>query len=245
MRLVILKLITICFAAWVNGELESALEYPVPCGSSLGMDQAEISWTGDTNLYAINSNCHECEKSLLSLPNPGDCAHVFTPHSWKLIIDDTTESFFTFGDHGRYTIQRASQQIEVVTRVNPVPRIYEPLYILAAIVSALILFWKKIRAVLRIILVKFGLREQKTSDEEADTAASATGAEVGASNTGVPAKKKERLKSLDAFRGLTLFLMIFVNYGGGGYWFFEHAGWNGLTVADLLFPWFMWMMGVR
>jgi heparan-alpha-glucosaminide N-acetyltransferase len=38
--------------------------------------------------------------------------------------------------------------------------------------------------------------------------------------------------------------MIFVNYGGGGYWFFEHADWNGLTVADLLFPWFMWMMGV-
>jgi len=31
--------------------------------------------------------------------------------------------------------------------------------------------------------------------------------------------------------------------GGGDYWFFEHADWNGLTVADLLFPWFMWMMG--
>ena len=31
---------------------------------------------------------------------------------------------------------------------------------------------------------------------------------------------------------------------GGKYWFFEHAEWDGLTVADLLFPWFMWMMGV-
>ncbi|XP_014784915.1 heparan-alpha-glucosaminide N-acetyltransferase, partial [Octopus bimaculoides] len=30
--------------------------------------------------------------------------------------------------------------------------------------------------------------------------------------------------------------MIFVNYGGGGYVFFEHAQWNGLTVADLVFP---------
>lgn len=38
--------------------------------------------------------------------------------------------------------------------------------------------------------------------------------------------------------------MIFVNYGGGGYEFLEHAVWNGLTVADLLFPWFMWIMGV-
>ena len=33
--------------------------------------------------------------------------------------------------------------------------------------------------------------------------------------------------------------MIFVNYGGGKYWFFQHVEWNGLAVADLVFPWFM------
>jgi hypothetical protein len=44
-------------------------------------------------------------------------------------------------------------------------------------------------------------------------------------------KKPERLQSLDTFRGMSLCVMIFVNYGGGGYWFFEHAAWNGLTVA--------------
>lgn len=38
--------------------------------------------------------------------------------------------------------------------------------------------------------------------------------------------------------------MVFVNYGGGGYWFFNHSKWNGLTVADLVFPWFVWIMGV-
>ena len=59
-----------------------------------------------------------------------------------------------------------------------------------------------------------------------------------------PPKKPARVNSLDTFRGISLCLMIFVNYGGGGYWFFEHAAWNGLTIADLLFPWFMWMMGV-
>ena len=37
--------------------------------------------------------------------------------------------------------------------------------------------------------------------------------------------------------------MIFVNDGGGGYFFFDHATWNGLQVADLVFPWFMWIMG--
>lgn len=56
-------------------------------------------------------------------------------------------------------------------------------------------------------------------------------------------KKKERLKSLDTFRGLSLVIMMFVNYGGGDYWFFSHSKWNGLTVADLVFPWFVWIMG--
>jgi len=57
-------------------------------------------------------------------------------------------------------------------------------------------------------------------------------------------KRSKRLKSLDTFRGLALTIMIFVNYGGGGYFFFAHSAWNGLTVADLVFPWFMWIMGV-
>lgn len=39
------------------------------------------------------------------------------------------------------------------------------------------------------------------------------------------------------FPRLAIVLMIFVNYGGGKYYFFAHARWNGLTVADLVFPW--------
>lgn len=53
-----------------------------------------------------------------------------------------------------------------------------------------------------------------------------------------------RLISLDVFRGTAIAIMIFVNYGGGKYYFFIHARWNGLTVADLVFPWFLWIMGV-
>ncbi|MCL4130219.1 UNVERIFIED_CONTAM: hypothetical protein GTU68_054908 [Idotea baltica] len=53
-----------------------------------------------------------------------------------------------------------------------------------------------------------------------------------------------RLRSLDTFRGITITLMIFVNYGGGTFYFFKHSPWNGLTVADLVFPWFLWIMGV-
>jgi len=58
------------------------------------------------------------------------------------------------------------------------------------------------------------------------------------------AKSSRRLRSLDCFRGVAISIMIFVNYGGGYYYFFQHSPWNGLTVADLVFPWFMWIMGV-
>jgi heparan-alpha-glucosaminide N-acetyltransferase len=57
-------------------------------------------------------------------------------------------------------------------------------------------------------------------------------------------KVKKRLKSLDIFRGIAIVLMIFVNSGGGSYWWIEHATWNGLHFADLVFPWFLFIMGV-
>lgn len=38
--------------------------------------------------------------------------------------------------------------------------------------------------------------------------------------------------------------MIFVNYGCGGYGIFDHAIWNGLHIADVIFPWLLWIMGV-
>jgi len=55
---------------------------------------------------------------------------------------------------------------------------------------------------------------------------------------------KQRLLSLDTFRGLSLAIMIFVNSGAGDYIELDHIAWNGLHLADLVFPWFVWMMGV-
>lgn len=43
---------------------------------------------------------------------------------------------------------------------------------------------------------------------------------------------------------LTILLMIFVNYGGGGYVYMEHAPWFGLTIADIIFPSFVFIMGL-
>ncbi|KAF4026239.1 hypothetical protein G4228_018251 [Cervus hanglu yarkandensis] len=36
-----------------------------------------------------------------------------------------------------------------------------------------------------------------------------------------------RLHCVDTFRGMALTIMVFVNYGGGKYWYFKHSSWNG------------------
>lgn len=54
-----------------------------------------------------------------------------------------------------------------------------------------------------------------------------------------------RLKSLDIMRGLTVALMILVNNGGEqNYHILTHSKWNGLTPCDLVFPFFLFMMGM-
>lgn len=59
-----------------------------------------------------------------------------------------------------------------------------------------------------------------------------------------PSGRGGRVASLDCFRGLAVVLMVFGNTGGGGYWFFQHSAWNGLTVADAVLPCFVFAMGV-
>ena len=60
------------------------------------------------------------------------------------------------------------------------------------------------------------------------------------------AGRAQRLLSLDVVRGITIAFMIMVNNNGGsGSWgFMNHADWNGLTATDLVFPTFVFVMGV-
>lgn len=56
-----------------------------------------------------------------------------------------------------------------------------------------------------------------------------------------------RLVSLDAFRRLTIALMVLVNDPGSGhdsYAPLKHSAWNGWTITDVVFPSFLWIAGV-
>jgi len=56
----------------------------------------------------------------------------------------------------------------------------------------------------------------------------------------------QRLISLDVFRGLTIALMILVNSPGNStpYYWLKHSAWNGCTLADLVFPFFIVIVGI-
>jgi predicted acyltransferase len=61
------------------------------------------------------------------------------------------------------------------------------------------------------------------------------------------AKSSNRLVSLDIFRGLTVAFMIIVNTPGSWDYVYaplRHAEWNGCTPTDLVFPFFLFIVGV-
>lgn len=56
-----------------------------------------------------------------------------------------------------------------------------------------------------------------------------------------------RLLSLDVLRGVTIAFMILANNNGNeaaAYWPLKHAAWNGFTPTDLVFPTFLFLVGI-
>ncbi|KAI3857432.1 hypothetical protein MKW92_051080 [Papaver armeniacum] len=58
------------------------------------------------------------------------------------------------------------------------------------------------------------------------------------------ALKSRRLVSLDVFRGLTVALMVLVDDAGGIFPAINHSPWNGVTLADFVMPFFLFIVGV-
>ena len=58
--------------------------------------------------------------------------------------------------------------------------------------------------------------------------------------------KPRRIYSIDIFRGMTIVLMIIVNNPGSWAYVYaplRHAKWHGCTLTDLVFPFFLFIVG--
>jgi len=77
----------------------------------------------------------------------------------------------------------------------------------------------------------------------AETIAAPSSSSLAAADVARPA----RMVSLDVFRGVTIAAMILVNDPGSWSHIYpplEHAEWNGWTLTDLIFPFFLFIVGV-
>jgi heparan-alpha-glucosaminide N-acetyltransferase len=146
---------------------------------------------------------------------------------------------YQFGEAGSYTVTANNDVISVSVTSDPKNSL-EPLYVLLGLIATCIVAYY----VIPYIYVSFNspgslqVQRDRIDDDSSSTPFILNENDVAKNEedkTNKPNKPK-RLLSLDTFRGFTLAFMIFVNYGGGGYWFFEHASWNGMTFADVLFP---------
>ncbi|XP_029179272.2 heparan-alpha-glucosaminide N-acetyltransferase-like [Acropora millepora] len=235
--------------------------------NNLPMDTAIVEVTckpTDKNysLFGISDNCHKCPpQKLLEGINGGTKVNITveTSYPFTLVLrnfwgkdhPNCTKRSYSFKEHGfyRFGIHFFKHAACDLTEVVKPDNAYLPLlYAFLCITGVAILFtlglhflrkydffvtWKTFQDTESLLNADLGTPNFSGSvDDRAQ------------SSDMMPKIKKRRLKSLDTFRGIALTIMIFVNNGGGGYYFFKHARWDGLTVADLVFPWFMWIMGL-
>ncbi|KFQ34862.1 Heparan-alpha-glucosaminide N-acetyltransferase, partial [Merops nubicus] len=158
---------------------------------------------------------------------------------------------YHFGEFGNYslvvkTLSTSSKTVSCDLVINEGPiNSYLPLLFAFLVYMGILAVLIAGRLSMKIDPVRIWVYKKLNSRETDRVINSELGPPRAADSAGSePAPRpRQRLRSLDTFRGLSLIIMVFVNYGGGKYWFFKHESWNGLTVADLVFPWFVFIMG--
>jgi len=228
----------------------------------LGLDQALLNITTNVTfpiqIFSQAVDCDECSLLYQATVASNSSVPLKVDTTFATILQVVTanntddilcQQQYYFGEHGKYILNILQDNIQdntcnIVVRT---PAINSNLYIFWAFLfffligivwtSGIIIYRRKFKNAEedeRLLVSDLGLPSERGS-----------GSQIWSFSVEPnSARLKDRLRSLDTFRGICIVIMIFVNYGGGKYWFFKHSSWNGLTVADLVFPWFMWIMGL-
>lgn len=266
---VIVLLVAICVAP-LTAELSS--RHPRRKSTVQKMDEASLTINNELESEMVVSwlsdHCHQCLFQPLGvvpagrgpgMPSSVDFT-VGTQHGLTLQLNSTPVNLelcrvqFYFREHGNYSLwvknlnDSSVVNCSLVTDTEPLNS-YIPILIAFLLFTGLAVLSAIGGTIMRLDAVKnlmFRLGNSMETERLINSELGSPGRTVEtATDTILPTQPapNKRLRSLDTFRGLSLVIMVFVNYGGGRYWFFRHESWNGLTVADLVFPWFVFIMG--
>uniref|UniRef100_A0A3Q3C3Z8 Heparan-alpha-glucosaminide N-acetyltransferase n=2 Tax=Pseudocrenilabrinae TaxID=318546 RepID=A0A3Q3C3Z8_HAPBU len=238
---------------------------------SLKMDEAQLTVNNELSYEVqvswMSQRCYQCLYQQLGVVpaglEPGQPSSVnfvvSTQHEITLQINSTPIELelckipFHFGEHGNYSLWvktlNASFGVNcsVVTDKDPVNS-YIPIlvaFLIYALLALVFAIGKKVWGLdaVRGLVLRLGSSMETERLINSELGPTRVVPPVTDNILPPPLTSSRRLRSLDTFRGISLVIMVFVNYGGGRYWFFRHESWNGLTVADLVFPWFVFIMG--
>ncbi|NXA56463.1 HGNAT acetyltransferase, partial [Nothocercus julius] len=224
-------------------------------------------------LSAVSAACYQCSSQFLAFipasngssrrPSTATVA-VDTQHPLTLQLDGFSENRelckirYHFGESGNYSLEvkilsRSTQTVSCDLSISEDPiNSYLPILfaflvyagILAVVIAGHLLM--KIDPVRSWVCKKLNPRETErliNSELGSPSRADSLSSDLSSQRvwSGVP---RQRLRSLDTFRGLSLIIMVFVNYGGGKYWFFKHESWNGkVHFPTAFFSRFVFIMG--
>lgn len=216
--------------------------------TSLNIDEACFSilneYYRNVTFFARLSDCHLCD----GIPQANLTANSnttfivttkFPLHVYYSSDYEYCHETFTFKEYGSYgwNLSKADLCSHIYTNHEPVDS-YLPLIVAFMTSILLLIVWTTSKVVIRV--VKGRLTEDTVHDDfdRLQETESITHPVIRTT------RSSTRIQSVDTFRGIAILLMIFVNNGGGKYVFFNHSPWFGLTVADLVLPWFAWIMGL-
>ncbi|XP_012538131.1 heparan-alpha-glucosaminide N-acetyltransferase isoform X2 [Monomorium pharaonis] len=221
-----------------------------PCldaNASLGIDEACFSILNEYNtsvtFYSRSSECHMCDGAPQATLPPGENTTLVVSTKYPLyMFYEATYRYchqtYNFKEHGSYgwNISEKERCSDIYTIREPING-YLPIFAAFMVYVLLSILFATAKVIIRVVKGKLSPDNIRDDlDELQETETSTPIVRTSRSST--------RIRSLDTFRGIAILLMIFVNNGGGKYVFFNHSAWNGLTVADLVLPWFAWIMGL-
>ncbi|KAK0146527.1 Heparan-alpha-glucosaminide N-acetyltransferase [Merluccius polli] len=216
--------------------------------TSLKMDEAFLTVNNEQGAELVVSACTRPWGWFPAGLGPGMPSSanfiVGTEHGITLQMNSTHMNVelcrveYSFGEHGNYSLwvkdlnDSSVVNCSIVTHADPVNS-YLPILIAFLFFAGLSILLAIGGAIIGLDVVRGLLLRVSNSMETERLINSELGSPgriVETVNDNIlppPTVISRRLRSLDTFRGISLVVMVFVNYGGGRYWFFRHESWNG------------------